>query len=138
MNLESRAVVLGCILTVCVGVESRAQSGYPNVDRPVVLAAGDTVHLLNRILVDRAPGQRGTRIDIQYSTRIPASDAAARADQADRLVKLMGADAWKIGARRVTLSICDNRACAETREPPKAWYAYERGIGGTWQRSREK
>jgi hypothetical protein len=138
MNLEFRAVVLGCILTVGVGVDGRAQAGYPNVDRPVVLGAGDTVRLLNRILVDRAPGQRGTRMDIQYSTRIPAGDSAARAEQADRLVRIVGIDAWKIGARRVTLSICDTRACAETREPPRTWYAYERGIGGTWQRSREK
>jgi hypothetical protein len=125
-------VALGCVLAGGFGV--RAQAQYPNVDRPMVLGPGDTVQVLNRIVVDRAPGQRGARIDVQYSTRIPASNAAARADQADRVAQLVGADASKLGVRRVTVSICDTRACAETREPPKVWYIYERGIGGVWAR----
>lgn len=136
MNLAYRAVVLGCLLTVAAGSENRAQGGYPNVDRPLALAEGDTVHVFNRIVVDRAPGQRGTRVDVHYATRIPANDASARAEQADRLAQIVGDAAWKSGAKRVTLSICETRACAETREPPRVWYAYERGVGGVWQRSR--
>jgi hypothetical protein len=98
---------------------AQASAGYPNVDRPLALADGDTVQVLNRIVVDRAPGMRGTRLDVHYSSRIPASNAEARAAEADRLAQVVGADAWKIGARRVTISICDSRACAETREPPR-------------------
>jgi len=127
------AVVFGCML-VTAGQGAYAQGGYPNVDRPFVLGPGDTVQLLNRIVVDRAPGQRGARLDVHYSTRIPASDAAARAEQADRIALLVGAEASKLGARKLTVSICETRACAETREPPRSWYAYERGIGGVWSR----
>jgi hypothetical protein len=130
------AVVLGCVLVAGLGqmAQAQAQGAYPNVDRPFALGPGDTIQLLNRIVVDRAPGQRGTRLDVHYSTRIPASDAAARAEQADRVAHLMGAEASKLGVRKVMVSICETRACAETREPAKLWYAYERGIGGVWSR----
>jgi hypothetical protein len=100
----------------------------------MAIAPGDTVQLLNRMVIDRAPGARGARLDVQYATRIPASNTAARAEQADRIAQIFGAEAAKIGARKVTISICDTRACAETREPPRQWYLYERGIGGVWQR----
>jgi hypothetical protein len=136
MNPIRSAVVFGCLLAIGLAAEGRAQSSYPNVDRPFVLAAGDTVHMFNRIVVDRAPGQRGARIDIQYSTHIPPDDASARAAQADRLAQMIGSEASKIGARKVMLSICDTRACAETREQPRVWYSYERGLGGVWQRAR--
>ena len=109
---------------------------YPNVDRPLALAPSDTIQLLNRIVVDRAPGQRGARVDVHFSTQIPASEEERRGEQADRLAQLVGPDAWNMGARRVTISICDTRACAETREPPRQWYVYERGTGGVWQRVR--
>ena len=107
-------------------------SRFPNVDRPVALGAGDTIQLLNRIVVDRAPGQRGVRLDVHFSTR--RTDAGARASEADRLAQIVGPDAWKIGARRVTIAICDTRSCAETREPPRDWYVYQRGPAGEWQR----
>ena len=136
MNTSIRLAVLGCALMAGASSRALAQGTYPNVDRAMVLAPGDTIQLLNRILVDRSPGQRGARIDVHYSTRIPASEAAARADQADRLAQIVGADASKIGARKLTISICETRACAETREQPRSWYVYERGIGGVWQRSR--
>jgi len=108
---------------------------FPNVDRPVALAPGDTIQLLNRIVVDRAPGQRGMRMDVHFSSR--STDAAARADQAERLAQIVGPDAWKLGARRVTIAICDTRPCAETREQPKDWYVFERGPGGVWQRVKQ-
>jgi hypothetical protein len=136
MNTRILAVVLGWTLAAGATAHAQTPGSYPNVDRPMALSGGDTIQLLNRILVDRAPGQRGARIDIQYATRIPASDVTARAEQADRLAQIIGPEASKIGARRFTISICDTRACAETREQPKAWYIYERGVGGIWQRSR--
>ena len=108
---------------------------FPNVDQPLALAPGDTIQVLNRIVVDRAPGQRGVRMDVHFASR--SSDAAARGDEADRLAQIVGPDAWKLGARRVTIAICDTRPCAETREPPRSWYVYERGPGGVWQRVRE-
>lgn len=109
---------------------------YPNVNRAVAIAPSDTIQLLNRIVVDRAPGQRGARVDVHFSTQIPATDEQRRAEQADRLAQIVGPDAWTMGARRVTISICDTRACAETREPPRQWYVYERGVDGVWQRVR--
>ena len=131
-------VSFAAVLATCLALSSRAvaQSGYPNVDRPLTIGPGDTVRVLNRIVVDRAPGQRGTRLDVHYSTRIPDSDADGRGAQADRLAQLIGADAWKMGARRITIAICDTQACAETREPPRHWFIYERGVGGVWYRAR--
>jgi len=108
---------------------------FPNVNQPVALGPGDTIQLLNRIVVDRAPGQRGVRMDVHFSSR--STDASARGDEADRLAQIVGPDAWKLGARRVTIAICDTRPCAETREPPRDWYVYERGPGGVWQRVRQ-
>lgn len=130
-------LVVGLVCGIAGQALAQATTGYPNVDRPLALGEGDTVQVLNRILVDRAPGMRGTRLDVHYSTRIPATNADERAAQADRIAQIVGADAFKIGARKVTISICESRACAETREPPKFWYVYERGLGGVWQRARE-
>jgi hypothetical protein len=134
--MKSRALfaaVLICALCAAAGAQGPAASGYPNVDRPLAIASGDTVQLLNRIVIDRAPGARGPRLDVQYATRIPASNTSAREEQADRLAQIFGAEAAKIGARKVSLGICDTRACAEAREPPRQWYLYERGMGGVWQ-----
>ena len=133
--------VVVALLASALSLPARAQQvsadarRFPNVDQPVALGPGDTIQLLNRIVIDRAPGQRGRRVDVHFSTR--SRDAAARGDQADRLAQIVGPDAWKLGARRVTIAICDTRACAETREPPKDWYVYERGPGGVWQRVRQ-
>jgi len=127
-------VVLGCTLSAVAHAQGPSSPGYPNVDKPFAVAAGDTVQLLNRVLIDRAPGARGTRLDVQYSTRIPASDMTARGEQADRVAQRFGDEALKAGARTLTVGICDTRACAETKEPPRQWYVYERGIGGAWHR----
>jgi len=107
---------------------------FPNVNQALALAPGDTIQVLNRIVVDRAPGQRGVRMDVHFASR--SSDANARGEEADRLAQIVGPDAWKLGARHVTIAICDTQSCAETREPPKNWYVYERGPGGVWQRVR--
>lgn len=115
-----------------------AAPSYPNVNQTITLSPDDTIRLLNRIVVDRAPGQRGTRVDVHFATRIPPSDEAARGAQADRLAQIVGRQAWEIGARRITIGICDTRACAQTREPPRAWYVYERGAGGVWRRVRSR
>jgi|1185.fasta_scaffold66302_2 hypothetical protein len=137
-----KLLVLTTVLICSVAVASGAQQlvamprKFPNVDQPLALAPDDTIQLLNRIVVDRAPGQRGTRLDVHFSTRTPASNSEARGQEADRLAQVVGPQAWSMGARRVTIAICDTRACAETREPPRDWYVYERGPGGVWQRVR--
>jgi len=74
-------------------------------------------------------------MDVHFASR--SSDATARAGEAERLAQIVGPDAWKLGARRVTIAICDTRPCAETREQPKDWYVFERGPGGVWQRVKQ-
>ena len=123
------------LLSAAAQAQGPSSPGYPNVDRPFAIAAGDTVQLLNRVFIDRAPGARGARLDVQYSTRIPAGDMTARGEQADRIAQMFGREAVKMGARKLSVGICDTRACAETREPPKQWYLYEPGIGGVWRRA---
>ena len=123
-------------LASSAGAQGPAGGGYPNVNKPMVLAPDDTIQLLNRIVVDRAPGQRGARVDVHYSTRIPAGNAAGREAEADRLAQVVGAQVSDAGVRRVTISICETQACAETREPPRSWFVYERGIDHVWQRVR--
>ena len=132
------AVLLALALTTTASAQSIAQTGsqtgYPNVNRPLGLGPGDTVQVLNRTIIDRSPGARSIRLDLQYSTRIPASDGAARSAQADRVAQIVGSDAKTIGARVVSISICESQACAEMREQPKTWFVYERGVGGVWVR----
>src|SRR6266581_7737441 len=102
-------VVLGCTLSAVAHAQGPSSPGYPNVDKPFAVAAGDTVQLLNRVFIDRAPGARGARLDVQYSTRIPASDMTARGDQADRAAQRFGDEALKAGARALIIGICDTR-----------------------------
>ena len=111
--------------------------GYPNVDRAVAIAPGETVHVLNKMLVDRAPGLRAVRrLDFQYRTTIPASDAAAREAQAVRAAQFLGAAAEESGARALSISICDTEACGRRDEPPRVWYIFEKGSGG-WRRVKD-
>src|SRR5436190_21892163 len=100
------AALASVTLAASAGAQGPAAAGYPNVNRPMVLAPDDTIQLLNRIVVDRAPGQRGARVDVHYATRIPAGNAAARAEEADRLAQIVGAQVSESGVRRVTISIC--------------------------------
>jgi hypothetical protein len=132
------AVLLALALSTTAGAQGVAQTGsqtgYPNVNRPLAIGPGDTIQVLNRTVIDRSPGARAIRLDLQYSTRIPASDVTARLAQADRVAQTLSADAKSIGARVVSISICETQACAEMREQPKTWYIYERGVGGVWFR----
>src|SRR5437773_3425272 len=104
------AAALACAFSSSLGAQALAAPRYPNVDEPMALGPSESVRILNRIVVDRAPGQRGARIDVQYSTSIPAENAAGRGEQADRLAQVIGAEAWKMGARSITIAICDTRA----------------------------
>jgi hypothetical protein len=117
--------------------QGQGRIAYPNVNQPVALAAGDTVQLLNRFVFsgNQATRPPGRRLDLVYATRIPSSDSVARHAQADRVAQLFGSDAQDMGAPRLSIGICDTRACAENRAPPAAWYLYERTSRG-WRRVR--
>ena len=101
----------------------------------VALGPGDSVQLVDQRVFDRGPAMRvpGTRLDVKYTTDIPASDAGARLSQADRAAQHFGAEAERVGAHRLSIGICDTRACVEGRHPPSAWHLYERGARG-WRR----
>lgn len=113
------------------------QSAYPNAEKRVTLAPGESILLLNRVIIESGPLTRppGRRLDLQYSTAIPATDSLARMEQADRAARYFGPDAIGVGVRRLSIGICDTRACAERRDPTATWYLYERTSDG-WRRSR--
>lgn len=136
---SSAAVALASMLAVGPATAQEAiHRGYPNVDRPAGIAPGETVHVLNKMLVDRAPGMRAVRrLDFQYRTTIPAGDAQARELQALRAAQFFGAAADEAGARVLSVAICDTEACGRRDEPPRVWFIYEKGSGGVWRRVRE-
>lgn len=108
--------------------------GYPNVNQPVEIAPGESVHLLNRVLVDRTPGLRSVRrLDFQYRTAIPPSETAARAAQAERAAQFFGPQAREAGARMLAIAICDNDRCARRDEAPRTWFIYEMRAGNVWK-----
>ena len=129
-----KGMIIRALLVLAVAASAVQGQGYPNVDRYVSLAAGDSVRLLIRMVnegrMERPPGRR---LDFIYSTQIPATDAAARQAQADRAAQLFGPEAVEIGARRLSIGICDTPACAQRKDPPSAWYLYERSSHG-WKR----
>jgi hypothetical protein len=140
MSIRLTAVALAfafAALPRSVQAQQLTQSGYPNAEKRLELAPGESIVLLNRILNDGGPATRppGRRLDLQYSTAIPAADSLARMEQADRAAQVFGPDAVAIGVRRLSIGICDTRACAERRDPPATWYLYERTANG-WRRSR--
>ena len=103
-------------------------------DSTVVLAPGDTVRVLSSFVHDGGVGRvGGRRLDVTYATRIPATDGESRAAQADRAAQVFGPQAIEIGARRLSIGICDTQACAQRRDPPAAWFLYERSPQG-WRR----
>lgn len=117
-----------------VGAQEAVHPGYPNVNRAFEIAPGESVHLLNRILVDKGPGFRPVRrVDFQYRTGIPANDGAARAAQAERAAQVLGPLAVDAGARVLAISICDSEACGRRDEPPRVWFLYELRAGNVWK-----
>ena len=123
---------------VLLGAPASAQEavhpGYPNVDRAIEIAPGESVHVLNRVLVDRVPGQRSVRrIDFAYRTSIPANDVDGRAAQAERAAQVLGAMAMESGVRSLAIAICDSDACGRRSEPPRVWYMYELRAGNVWK-----
>ncbi len=128
-------VVAGLLgLAVPAAAQEAVHSGYPNVDRSLEIAPGESVHLLNRVLVDRRPGQRSVRrLDFQYRTTIPASDVDGRAAQAERAAQVLGAIAVDAGIRTLAIAICETDACARRDEAPRTWYLYELRAGNVWK-----
>lgn len=124
------------VLAGLVGAASVASAQtYPNVDKTLSFSPGDSIRLLSRIVQDvsmsRPPGRR---LDFTYFTWIPASDAEQRRAQADRAAEYFGAEAVEIGARRLSIGICNTKECAERKHPPAEWYQYERTARG-WKRT---
>src|SRR5688572_17665917 len=104
------------------------------VDSTLVLAPGDTVRVFSSFVQDGAMGRiGGRRLDVIYATRIPVGDTESRAAQADRAAQIFGAQAIEIGAKRISIGICDTQACAQRKHPPAAWFLYERSAQG-WRR----
>ena len=128
-------MMLRAFLTLLVAASAAgAQGAYPNVNRYVTLAEGDSVRLLIRVVNDGAMARPpGRRLDFIYSSQIPSANAAERKAQADRAAEVLGPQAVEIGARRLSIGICDTQACAERRDPPSEWYLYERTARG-WKR----
>ena len=121
-----------------LAVAALLQSGALNLnglraDSTVVLGQGDTVRVFNSYVNDGGPGHGGRRLDVIYATRIPVADASSRAAQADRAAAFFGPQAIEIGARRLSIGICDTQACAARKDPPAAWFLYERTSHG-WRR----
>lgn len=136
----TRFVATVAILLAIPLAGAHAQAGpatYPNVDKSVEIASGESVRLLIRYVNDRDAGtvNRGKRLDFVYATSIPKSDAAARQAQADRAAQVLGAQAAELGMHSLSIGICDTDACAQRKAPPSDWYLYTRTNSG-WKRVR--
>lgn len=126
------------MLTLSLVVSALLQAGPlaapARADSAVVLAPGDTVLVFNSGIHEGGIGRNGVRrFDVLYATRIPASDAAARAAQADRAAQVFGPNAIEGGAKSLSIGICDTQSCAQRRDPPASWYLYARTAQG-WRR----
>ena len=133
MRVMTRAMIVMAVLTTAASAAAAQGSTYPNVDRVVTLAEGDSVRLLIRVVNDGAFARPpGRRLDFIYSSSIPAGSAERKA-QADRAAEYFGPQATEIGARRLSIGICDTKACAQRKDPPSEWYLYERTSRG-WKR----
>lgn len=110
-------------------------AAYPNVDKPFVVAPGDTVQLLSRLMHEAGPAMSrpGKRLDFVYSTAIPPGDRAGRAAQADKAAQSLGAQAVELGVNRISIGICDTKECAQRKHPPADWFQYQRTNNG-WHR----
>jgi hypothetical protein len=132
-------VAIGILIAIVLmgtpaGAQEAVHPGYPNVNKSVEIAPGESVHVLNRVLVDRRPGQRFVRrLDFQYRTSIPAADASGREAQAERAAQVLGAMALEAGVRSMAIAICDSDACARRTEAPHVWYLYELRAGNVWK-----
>ena len=137
--LAAAAFLMGTTRALDAQAFAASSSGtYPNVNRAIAITPADTVQLLNQFIFDRGPAlrERGKRLDLLYSTRIPAGNGSAREEQADRAAEFFGSQAMNMGVRRMGIGICDSRECAENRKPPSSWYQYERAFDGKWRRVR--
>jgi hypothetical protein len=128
------------MLTLSLVVSALLQAGSivppPRADSTVVLAPGDTVRVFNSFIHEGGIGRNGAkRFDVLYATRIPVADGESRAAQADRAAQVFGPRAAEMGVRRLSIGICDTQSCAQRRDPPAAWFLYERTAQG-WRRIR--
>ncbi len=132
MNRYSAAMLIGLGLLAASARFAAAQG--PGA---LVLAPGDTVQVVGHRVHEGGPAMSvpGRRLDVLYITRIAASNVSERRAQADRAAHLFGPRAVEIGARRLSIGICDSRECAERKHPPAEWYLYERTDDG-WRRVR--
>ena len=136
IRLPAIALIALFVSATADRAQGQGAGSYPNVDRPFAIADGDTVQLLIRFVHNGGPAMRppGKRLDLVYSTRIPAADPSGRRAQADRAAQALGPQAVELGVRHLSIGICDTRACAERKDPPAEWYLYERTNAG-WKRT---
>lgn len=142
MRLTKRlSLALGCIVAAASPARLLAQRPanwpYPNVNKPVAIGTGDTVQVLNFIILEPGPNALppGRRFDVQYASRIDVRDSVARHAQADRAAAFFGPQALQLGARRLSIALCDTRSCGETFEAPRVWNLYAQDSLGRWQRA---
>lgn len=134
-----RRTCLALAAAFVAGLPLQAQrsgpTAYPNVDKPLEVAPGETIHLLSRIMHEAGPAMSrpGKRLDFVYATRIPSSNRAERAAQADRVAQVLGEQAIELGVHHMSVGICDTRECAERKHPPSEWFLYRRTHTG-WRR----
>ena len=128
-------LVIGMTTLSALAQAQRSATAYPNVDKPFEVAPGETVQLLSRLMHEAGPAMSrpGKRLDFVYSTAIPAGDRSARIAQADRAAQTLGAQAIELGVNRLSIGICDTRACAQRKDPPAEWFLYQRTNSG-WKR----
>ena len=129
-------LVIGSLLAALpVHAQGAGPALYPNVDKPYEVAPGDTVQLLSRLMHEAGPAMTrpGKRLDFVYSTSIPATNRAGRADQADKAAQSLGAQAVELGVNRISIGICDTQECAQRKHPPANWFLYQRTNSG-WKR----
>lgn len=104
---------------------------YPTQRTPLTLPSGHVVVILNLVVSTQA-GQPGGAFTVQYETRHPASQHAARQAEAVEVVEAHRAWAEAHGFDVITAAICNTLAAAEMREMPEVVFYFKPGVDGRW------
>ena len=104
---------------------------YPTQRTPLTLPSGQVVVILNLVISSQA-GQPGGAFEVQYETRHPPGEHAARQAEAVEVVAVHRAWAEERGFDLMTAAIFNTAAAAEMREMPEAVFFFKRGLDGRW------